>query len=117
MPNEGDAVMTQTRTYQSSLGAGAVTALAVLLALLLSVFATVGAKAATVQPTASNLTFTDADGNAVTTITNNVPYKITFDFTVPGGANAGDSFVVNLSDGFAVATTNPVALGNIAIAQ
>lgn len=88
-----------------------------MLALLLSVVTAFSASAATVTPTVSNLSFTDADGNPVTLVTNNVPYKITFDFSVPDGTEPGDTFTVQLSDGFTVAGTAPVGLGTIAVAE
>lgn len=51
------------------------------------------AHAAQVQPDASNIAITDANGEPITTVANNTPYKITFDFEL-ANANPGDTFVV-----------------------
>lgn len=74
------------------------------------------AHAAQVQPDASNIAITDANGEPITTVANNTPYKITFDFEL-ANANPGDTFVVAVPEGFVVDNVPEVALDEIAVAR
>lgn len=104
------------RTFRDTAGVALKTLLVAALAFAGLTFAAQSAAAATVQPTTSGVTLTNAAGEAVDTVLPNQPYKLAFSFNMPTGVAPGDSFDVTLPDGFAVASTDSVALGRVATA-
>lgn len=95
-----------------------IVALAALLAAalcLVGMIAAPSASAKEIQPTASDVKLTDHEGNPVTQVTNQRPYRISFTFSAPSGTAPGDTFTVTLPEGF-TASAGKIDLSGLATA-